>query len=277
MWRIALRPRWIAALFFALFVAGVFAALGQWQIDRSIIQATVIERDTETVVPLASVETPQSTATSQASGHMVSIECAFVPRDDLVMTNRQSADREGSWLVRHCVTPEGDSVAVAAGWIGEGVILEDVEPGTGTVVGRYVPTESPQQSDFQAGAREAVAVAELLNLWAEPGPVYGGYVVLESAPEPLDTIVALPPVIDRDLNILNLFYAAQWAIFALFALYFWYRLVKDVWERELEEAAAASPKLVTLPLIPLREPMCRTAFRGRSSGIALLRTSPAFY
>jgi hypothetical protein len=112
-------------------------------------------------------------------------------------------------------------------------------------VGRYVPTESPQQSDFQAGAREAVAVAELLNLWAEPGPVYGGYVVLESAPEPLDTIVALPPVIDRDLNILNLFYAAQWAIFALFALYFWFRLVKDVWERELEEAAAASPKLVT--------------------------------
>jgi cytochrome oxidase assembly protein ShyY1 len=245
MWRIALRPRWIAAFFFALFVAGVFAALGQWQIDRSIIQATVIERDTETVVPLASVETPQSTATSQASGHMVSIECAFVPRDDLVMTNRQSADREGSWLVRHCVTPEGDSVAVAAGWIGEGVVLEDVEPGTGTVVGRYVPTESPQQSDFQAGAREAVAVAELLNLWAEPGPVYGGYVVLESAPEPLDTIVALPPVIDRDLNILNLFYAAQWAIFALFALYFWFRLVKDVWERELEEAAAASPKLVT--------------------------------
>ena len=33
---VARRPRWIGALLAALAVAGVFAALGQWQIDRAV-------------------------------------------------------------------------------------------------------------------------------------------------------------------------------------------------------------------------------------------------
>ena len=37
------------------------------------------------------------------------------------------------------------------------------------------------------------------------------------------------------VNWLNVFYAAEWAIFAGFAFYLWYRLAKDAWERELEE------------------------------------------
>ena len=37
------------------------------------------------------------------------------------------------------------------------------------------------------------------------------------------------------MNWLNIFYAAEWAIFAGFAFYLWYRLAKDQWEREVEE------------------------------------------
>jgi hypothetical protein len=50
-------------------------------------------------------------------------------------------------------------------------------------------------------------------------------------------------VAERSLNILNLFYALEWAIFGLFALYLWFRLVKDAWERELEEAQDLDAKL----------------------------------
>ena len=50
------------------------------------------------------------------------------------------------------------------------------------------------------------------------------------------------PTRDVSLNWLNLFYAAEWVIFSGFAVYLWYRLVKDVWEHEREakrqEAAA---------------------------------------
>jgi cytochrome oxidase assembly protein ShyY1 len=243
VWRVAVRPRWLAALALALVVAAVFAALGQWQLERSIASATIIERDTETVMALDVIEQPQSTITTEGSGRMVSVICSIDPIDDVLVTNRKAPDRVGSWYVRHCLTVGGDSLAVVAGWT-----RADTEGGSiagyqGAVVGRYVPTESPQQTDLFDGQREAVAVSELLNLWQDPGPVYGGYLVMEQAPEGLDTISTSAPVAERSLNILNLFYALEWAIFGLFALYLWFRLVKDAWERELEEAQDLDAKL----------------------------------
>jgi len=238
MWRVALRPRWLAALALALAMAGIFAALSQWQLDRSIEQASVVERDTETAVALSSVAVPQSTISTDASGRKVTTQCIFVPGDDVEITDRYSDNREGSWLVRHCQTPEGYSLAVAAGWLDNRDNSAETFEESVELIGRYVPTESPQESDFLAGANQVVSVAELINLWVQPGPVYGGYLVLDQAPQGLSTIVTTPPETNRQLNWLNIFYAAEWVIFALFALYLWYRLVKDVWERELEEASS---------------------------------------
>jgi surfeit locus 1 family protein len=33
--RVATRPKWIGALLLSLMVAAIFAALGQWQLDRT--------------------------------------------------------------------------------------------------------------------------------------------------------------------------------------------------------------------------------------------------
>jgi len=241
VWRVARRPKWIAALVLAVVAAGAFAALGQWQLERSIAEATIVERDTENTVPLESIAAPQSVVTTNASGRMVSLECSFVEGDDVVITNRPSSGGTGSWLVRHCTTPQGASLAVAVGWSPETITPSEIADSATPLVGRYVPTESPQQSDFRSGERSALAVPELLNLWSKPGPVYGGYLVLAEAPEGLLTIGTQAPVTERQLNWLNLFYAAEWAIFGVFALYLWYRLVKDEWERELEEASGESP------------------------------------
>ena len=241
MWRVARRPKWIAALFLALGVASIFGLLGQWQLDRSIEQGTIIERNTETVVPLESVATPQSVITSEASGRMVSVECRFVEGDDVVLDNRRTLQGVGQWLVRHCMTEQGNSLAVAVGFAPSGVSANTLPPTKGEIVGRYVPTESPQQSDFVAGEISAVAVPELLNLWADPGPVYGGYLVLSEAPEGLSTIGTEAPPTESQLNWLNLFYALQWVIFGLFALYLWWRLVRDEWEREAENASSPAP------------------------------------
>ena len=241
MWRVARRPKWIAALLLALGVASTFGLLGQWQLDRSIEQGTIIERNTETVVPLESVATPQSVITSEASGRMVSVECRFVEGDDVVLDNRRTLQGVGQWLVRHCMTEQGNSLAVAVGFAPSGVSANTLPATTGEIVGRYVPTESPQQSDFVAGEISTVAVPELLNLWADPGPVYGGYLVLSEAPEGLSTIGTEAPPTESQLNWLNLFYALQWVIFGLFALYLWWRLVRDEWEREAENASSPAP------------------------------------
>ena len=113
-----------------------------------------------------------------------------------------------------------------------------VSSGASSFEGRYVPTESPQSSDFENGERRALSVAELINIWDNPGPVYGGYLVANEAPDGLSVISTTPPSTERVLNWLNIFYAAEWVIFAGFALYLWYRLVRDQWERELESDQA---------------------------------------
>ena len=106
--------------------------------------------------------------------------------------------------------------------------------GEAQLTGRYVPSESPQQSDFEAGERTGIAVADLINPRQRADLVYAGYLTLRDAPAGVETIAAPPPELDAELNLLNLFYALEWVIFGGFAVYLWWRLVKDEWEKEQE-------------------------------------------
>jgi len=53
----------------------------------------------------------------------------------------------------------------------------------------------------------------------------------------LDEIDAPAPSTEVTINWLNIFYSIEWAVFAGFAVFLWFRLVKDAWEREQEELA----------------------------------------
>ncbi|HRN29169.1 MAG TPA: SURF1 family protein, partial [Terrimesophilobacter sp.] len=88
MWKVALRPRWIAALIACLAVAAGFALLAQWQIERSVDTGIVLERPTETVMPLDTVTTPQGPTGLAADGQLVSVEGTYVDGDWLVVSNR---------------------------------------------------------------------------------------------------------------------------------------------------------------------------------------------
>lgn len=237
-WRTARTPRWIAALVLALAIAASFAALGQWQLDRSIENVDVVEIDTETPVPLAEIAGPGSGMTEAQLGRTVTVEGELVPGDFVVLTGRTNggADR-GSWLVGHLVTDDGVSLAVALGWSADPVSLPTTPPSSGSWSGRYLPTEEPQSSDFEEGERSALSVPELVNLWAQPGPVYGGYLVADEPLAGLEPIVAAPPEREITLNWLNVFYAIEWVLFGGFAIYLWYRLVRDAVERDEAEVA----------------------------------------
>ncbi len=59
--------------------------------------------------------------------------------DDVVLDAGPSG--VGQWLVRHCMTEQGNSLAVAAGFAPSGVSANTLPATTGEIVGRYVPTE----------------------------------------------------------------------------------------------------------------------------------------
>jgi surfeit locus 1 family protein len=236
-WATARTPRWIAALVLALGVAASFAALGQWQLDRSVENVQVVEIDTETAVPLESIAEPGSGMTDAQQGRIVTVSGDLVPGDFVVLTDRDSGSGErGTWLVGHVVTADGVSLAVALGWSPDAAPTTSA-PDRTEWVGRYLPTEAPQSSDFEAGERSALSVPELVNLWADPGPVYGGYLVLAEPLSGLEPIRADAPEREVTLNWLNVFYAIEWVLFAGFAIYLWYRLVRDAVERADELAA----------------------------------------
>lgn len=240
VWSVARQPRWIGALVATLAVAAAFVLLSQWQIERSIEQATVIDRETELVVPLESVATPQQGVTSASAGQRVEVEATLVPADTKVISGRLNFGAEGYWVTGHAVTADGVSLAIAAGWTespdaaaAAADILRGSSEAPSNLVGRYLPSEGSYDDDFESGERSAMAVATLVNEWATaPDTVYGGYLIVDEPLAGLERIDSPEPSSEVELNWLNIFYAIEWIVFAGFALYLWYRLVRDAWERE---------------------------------------------
>jgi len=242
-WRVARRPKWIAVLLLVLVIAGIFAWLGRWQLERSFDASRANGPDTEAAVEIREVATPQAMVDGRGIGRKVATTLEIVPGDTVVIGERLSDGVPGWWVVAHALDDEGASLAVAVGWAAtrvealDAVDAVDASGELGSVTGRYLLSESPQQSDFEAGERSALAVAELVNLWSTPPGAegtYGGYLVLDEPLAGLERIHSPAPPTDVEVNLLNLFYAAEWVVFAGAAFYLWWRLVKDEQERESE-------------------------------------------
>lgn len=238
MWQVARRPRWIGVLFVCLAVAAGFAALGQWQLGRAVDEGTVVERPTETSIALEKVAKPQAPVTTTASAQRVIFTGAPVEGDYVVIGERFNAGEPGYWVVGHYLVGD-DSLAVALGWApsrdAATSAISALPANDRELTGRYLATEPPAEDDFENGEQKSVSVAALINQWQDaPASVYGGYVVADVAPAGLDVIDSPEPSSEVELNWLNIFYAIEWAVFAGFAVFLWFRLVRDEWEREQE-------------------------------------------
>lgn len=256
MWSVARRPRWIAALVFALLLAAGFAALSQWQLARSISTGTVVKRDTETVIPLEKVAKPQSPVTDASTAQLVRATGHWVAGDYVLLSDRVNGNETGFWVVGHFVVDSGNvdsgktdgaGLPVALGWAPDQAAatsalraLPRTEADSPvTISGRYFPSEGPQDGKFEQGKLSTLSAGAMINLWkdADPAGVYGGYLVMTGHAAGLSTITSPAPDNSVEVNLLNIFYAIEWVVFAGFALFLWFRLVKDAWEREQEELA----------------------------------------
>lgn len=260
---VMVRPRWLAMLALCLVVAGVFAWLGQWQLGRAIDTAAVPTGETEQVQPIADVVEPGAYLPESLEGQRVTVTGSWVPGDFLIVTTRFNDRVEGYWVTGQLrvATSTPTSIAVAIGWapsrdIAEAAVdeLETDAAAAGpdatpfAVAGRLIsdegPTLPPRGADPYTMTR--MSPAALLGQWheVEGVDVYRAYLVSEVALGGLTDISAPAPEARSGVNWLNIFYAIEWAVFAGFAFYLWYRLAKDAWEKEVEDmedaAAAAS-------------------------------------
>ncbi|WP_127819904.1 SURF1 family protein [Microbacterium sp. CPCC 204701] len=255
-----LRPEWIGMLLLCLVVAGVFAWLGQWQLGRAIDTDPPPPGATENVRPLADVAAPGEYLPEPLVGQRVEAAGTWVPGDFLVVESRFNNGVEGYWVtgqLRLDDTDEPTSVAVALGWAATAnkaaQAVERLEseasgrPSSVEVIGRLIsdegPLPPPRGADPQTMTR--MSPAALLGRWhdVEELAVYRPYLASAAPFGGLSAIASPAPDEQSTVNWLNIFYAAEWAVFAGFAFYLWYRLARDAWERELEEFEdAAGPE-----------------------------------
>ena len=236
--KLATQPKWIGALLLALFVAAIFAALGQWQLDRTFTK-----------------DDPK-TNTENSSLALVEKKLMLDTQHVYIIDGRVQNGFTGYWLLANATDENLASTTLALGWVEKlktaetlrSELMESVQAQAFLpVLGFPLPTEGPQPADkAKPYLLKSVALGQLINL-------YSPEVAIKSAPEYLalsansvqfsDERLKPIEVTYRDvekINWLSAFYFLEWMLFAGFAVFLWWRLVKDEIIRLTAEAAESS-------------------------------------
>jgi cytochrome oxidase assembly protein ShyY1 len=253
----ALKPRWIAGLVFAIAISGVFVLLSQWQFGRSTQPEAPVSSSTEELKPLTAVLKPGDFFHGSVADQMITATGSYDPAKQVVVPGRLHDGAKGYWVVSAFAVKDAPVLSgagaspqtwipVARGWVTDPAEAGEPPSGLIELTGRLLPSEAPvPNKDPGPGQATAVSVAELVNIWevssypgfvAATSEVAGGEEVgaaaVDTALKPLRIGPQPPP---QQVNWLNLFYAAEWIVFAGFALFIWWRMVKDDYRRSLED------------------------------------------
>jgi len=258
VWKTALKPRWIAGFVFAIAISGVFVLLSQWQFGRSTQPEAPVNPAIEKVQPLTGTLQPGEFFHGTDADQMVSARGTYDPEKQVLVPDRLHDGKPGYWVVSAFAVDGAPALAgaaaspqtwipVARGWVANPEDAPAPPSGAVELTGRLLPSEAPlPKTSPQPGQATAVSVAELINYWevssypgfvAATAEVAGGADVSPAAvPGDLLPLEIGPQPPGQQINWLNLFYSLEWVVFAGFALFIWWRLVKDDYHRDLEEA-----------------------------------------
>jgi hypothetical protein len=238
--RVATRPKWIGALLLSLMVAAIFAALGQWQLDRTF--------------------TKDDPKTNSGNSSLATVEKKLMldSQHIYLVDGRVQNGISGYWLIANSKDEKLTSTTLALGWVEKletaehlrAQLMASVQAQAFLPVSGYpLPSEGPQPADaVKSYLLHSVSLAQLINL-------YSPEVSLDSAPEYLALCDCegqsnfginssdLKPiqVVYRDaekVNWLSAFYFLEWMLFAGFAVFLWWRLVMDEIIRLAAEVAS---------------------------------------
>lgn len=264
MLKTALKPRWIGFLLLTLAVASVFVLLTKWQFEQSTSDQPISHEITETPVALTDHFQPGLPMMSDQADQMVTFTGQLNPQQSVQVESRLHDGVQGLWLVSSASVqgaPENNRIPVVWGWIEDEIeatgdeLTQLFEESTGVSVndtvqftGRLIPGEGPTPNTnhfIEPKRTQMLATAELVNLWNEP--LYAGYVVAEtftvngtehvvSGATPVEGVETAPQPEEAQVVWLNVFYAIEWFIFAVFSLYLWWRFVRDDHLKDQREA-----------------------------------------
>lgn len=224
-WRVATRAKYIGGLLIALVAAAAFSLAGQWQLDRSFTK-------------------DQVSATSQ---QIVSVDAQLDVNNVFIVENRVQNDELVFWLIANSFTADDKSLTMAIAQTDSLLKAEaarfdlqnrKVAQAFLPVKGYWLPTEAPLESNAEKPyLLKTVSTAQLVNLYSPDKAIasYADFFVASGFAKTLSPALGeINAVLEPapSINWLSVFYAAEWVLFAGFAIFLWARTVKDAVDAE---------------------------------------------
>jgi surfeit locus 1 family protein len=247
-----LKPKWLGlfAVLVVLLVAFTFLGLWQLSVARDDAQRAALETAAaQAPAPLDSVLAPHTAFPAEASGRPVTASGRYDPGGQVLVADRRLDGVSGWWVVTPLVIERSAArIAVLRGFVPSAAGIGPAPAATErvTVTGTLAPGESPGSSaGLPAGQLPSLDLARLVNVW--PGELYNAFVFATAeSPDASPGLQRVPPPpIPTGLTWRNAAYALQWWVFGLFAVYMWWRMVRDDYRRDqaaaIQTASDASP------------------------------------
>lgn len=241
MLRTLLAPRMLGLHLLTIGVLVAFILLGRWQLGVFQDSGKPQVAGDPAAVAVSELAPAGAQIPGESVGRRVTAEGVYDASRQLLVVDRRpdvdapggNADRgRGYWVLTPLRLDDGTLIPVVRGWTDDpGDPAAVVPEGRVTVTGRLRPqqgTDSVQRraEGLPAGQVQTVSTGELLNLWSGD-KVRAGYVVAEPPSGSLAAVKVPPPVVGGTLTWRNLAYAANWWIFAGFAVFMWFHFVRD--------------------------------------------------
>jgi len=238
---------------------GAAGWLGAWQYDawqagRSAesVDLTLLEP-----VPLAEVMGPDDPFPGERVGQPVRLSGTWLSAGTVYVSGREHEGDDGYWVASPLAVngPEdpggGPAIFVVRGWVAEPGAAPAPPTGPVELIGWLQPTEGTNEADDDPtdDVLPQMRTADLIQRVDQD--LYGGYVVLDatrtatsSGPDGRLTPATLEqlPEVGRLTAVRNLLYALEWWVFGGFALFIWWRFV-----RETQADSAASDLADAVP------------------------------
>ena len=223
----------------------LFGVLGLWQLNVARQKGQVEQVQAAPTLPASDVAvllSPAGPFPPDGTGLRITAKGMYDGSGQVLVTRRRLQGRAGYWVVTPLVVrSSGARIAVVRGFVTDPRQALAPAPTEVTVSGTLAPGESSTTDGPRAdptlpeGQLAFLDLSLLVNRW--PGTLYNAFVFatseqpdLTSAASPAVQRVPPPPQLSSGISWRNAAYALQWWVFALFAGYMWWRMVRDDFE-----------------------------------------------
>ena len=251
MLRTALKPRWLGLFAVLVVILVTFTQLGLWQLhvaqDKGLADALRKAHEARPAL-LDTVIRPHEPFPNPQSGRAVTAIGTYAADAQVLVGPRRLEGESGWWVLTPLDLQEsGARLAVVRGFVTDPAVVQAPPAGVVSVDGSLAPGESPSPAPaVPAGAPSGTKVSGSIDLslfvneW--PGELYNAFTFAQSEksatgagiapPQGLERVP--PPQVTGGLKWRNAAYALQWWLFAGFAAFMWFRMVRDDARRDDE-------------------------------------------